>query len=96
MPNHPAAPLRIDEAEREALRALVRAGTTEQRTAMRARVILAAADGVANGRIAADLGVHKMTVLLWRKRFARSRLAGLADARDRAGHRPTVGANEIG
>jgi len=65
-PNHPAPALSIDEAEQEALRALVRAGTTEQRTAMRARVIMAAADGVANERIAAELGVHKMTVLLWR------------------------------
>ena len=93
MPNHPAAPLRIDEAEREALRALVRAGTTEQRTAMRARVILAAADGVANERIAADLGVHKMTVLLWRQRFACSRRAGLADA-PRPGRAPTYGRGE--
>ena len=55
---------------------------------MRARVILAAADGVANERIAAELGVHKMTVYLWRKRFARSRLAGLADA-PRPGRAPT-------
>jgi len=61
MPNHPAAPLVIDESEREALRALVRARTTEQRTAMRARVVLAAADGMANERIAAEVGVHKMT-----------------------------------
>jgi transposase len=88
MPNHPAPPLVIDEAEREALRVLVRAGTTEQRTAMRARVVLAAADGVANERIAADLGVHKMTVLLWRGRFARDRGAGLADA-PRRGRAPT-------
>ena len=90
MPNHPAPPLMIDEPEREALRALLRAGTTEQRTATRARVILAAANGVANERIAADLGVHKMTVLLWRGRFARERLAGLDDA-PRPGRAPTYG-----
>jgi transposase len=90
MPNHPAPPLVIDETEQEALRALVRAGTTEQRRAMRARVILAAADGVANERIAAELGVHKMTVLLWRGRFARDRLAGLLDAL-RPGRAPTYG-----
>src|SRR6202142_650953 len=88
MPNHPAAPLEIDTSEREALRALVRAGTTEQPTAMRARVILAAAAGGANQRIPGDLGVHKMTVLLWRKRYARPRLAGLADA-PRPGRAPT-------
>ncbi len=90
MPNHPAPPIVIDEAERHALRTLVRARTTEQRTAMRARVILAAADGVANERIAAELGVHKMTVLLWRGRFAQAGLAGLADA-PRPGRVPTYG-----
>ena len=93
MPNHPAAPLVIDESEREALRALVRARTTEQRTAMRARVVLAAADGMANERIAAEVGVHKMTVLLWRGRFARERLKGLHDA-PRPGRAPTYGRAE--
>jgi len=93
MPNHPAPALAVDEAEHEALRALVRAGTTEQRTAMRARVILAAADGIANERIAAELGVHKMTVLLWRGRFTRDRLAGLDDA-PRPGRAPTYGREE--
>ena len=97
MPNHPAAPLVIDESEREALRALVRAGTTEQRTAMRARVVLAAADGMANERIAAELGVHKMTVLLWRGRFARDapRRPGTMP-RGRDAPRPTGGPSATG
>ena len=64
MSNHPAPPLALSDAERAALEALLRAGTTEQRIATRARILLAAADGVANERIAAEIGVHKMTVLL--------------------------------
>ena len=87
MPNHPAPPLVISEPERAALRALTRAGTTEQRLATRARVVLRAAYGVANERIADDLGVNKMTVLLWRGRFERDRLAGLSDA-PRPGREP--------
>ena len=55
---------------------------------MRARIVLAAADGTANERIAAQLGVHRMTVLLWRGRFLRERMAGLADA-PRPGREPT-------
>jgi transposase len=55
---------------------------------MRARIVLAAADGTANERIAAQLGVHRMTVLLWRGRFERERMAGLADA-PRPGREPT-------
>ncbi len=50
--------------------------------------MLAAADGTANERIAAQLGVHRMTVLLWRGRFERDRLAGLTDA-PRPGREPT-------
>jgi transposase len=88
MPNHPAPPLTISESERASLQALLRAGTTEQRLVMRARIVLAAADGTANERIAAQMGVNRMTVLLWRARFGRDRLAGLADA-PRPGREPT-------
>ncbi len=87
MPNHPAPALMLNEVERDVLAGLVRAGTTEQRIATRARIVLAAADGLANERIAAEIGVHKMTVLLWRGRFLRNRLDGLADS-PRPGREP--------
>jgi transposase len=87
MPNHPALPLPITDAERAELGTLTRAGTTEQRIATRARIVLRAADGLANERIAAELGVSKMTVLLWRDRFEQERLAGLRDA-PRPGREP--------
>ncbi|NJD27024.1 MAG: IS630 family transposase [Chloroflexi bacterium] len=86
---HPPAPqLVVSPAERAALDRLVRARTTEQRLAQRARIILDAADGVANKRIAAQRGVNLMTVLLWRRRFEAHRLAGLRDA-PRPGRTPT-------
>jgi len=47
----------------------------------------AAADGAANERIAASLGIHRMTALPWRGRFERERPAGLADA-PRPGREP--------
>lgn len=59
---------------------MTRAGTTEQRTAMRARIILRAAEGAAHVEIASELGVSVPTVLLWRRRFKERGLAGLADA----------------
>ena len=80
MPNHPAPPLSVEEPELAALRALARAGRTEQRLATRARIVLQAADGQPNNRIASELGVSPMTVLLWRGRVGRERLAGLRDA----------------
>ena len=85
MPNHPAPPLSIDPSERAALRALARAGRTEQRIATRARMVLRAAAGVANERIADELSISPTTVLLWRRRFAKDRLAGLRDAPHPAG-----------
>ncbi len=93
MANHPAPPLAVSESEAETLRAMTRAGTTEQRAALRARIILRAAEGVANVAIAAELGVSVPTVGLWRTRFRERGLAGLADA-ERTG-RPAIYGREI-
>jgi transposase len=57
---------------------------------MRARIVLRAADGAPNKRIAAELGLHLMTVLLWRRRFQTDRLMGLHDA-PRPGRVPVYG-----
>ncbi len=80
MAAHPAPPLAVGESEAEALRAMTRAGTTEQRAVMRARIILRAAEGAAHVQIADELGVSVPTVLLWRRRFKEQGLAGLGDA----------------
>jgi transposase len=93
MAHPPAAPLAVSPSERDVLERLVRARTTEQRVAQRARIVLGAADGVANKRIAAKLGVTLMTVLLWRRRFKTDRLAGLDDA-PRSGHPLVYGRGE--
>ena len=93
MANHPAPPLSVNESDLEILRALVRAGTTEQRLVQRARIVLSAAMGTPNRRIAAELHVAPMTVLLWRERYERAGLAGLADEA-RPGRPPTYGRDE--
>jgi transposase len=66
--------------ERAALVALLRP-TGQARMLLRARIVLAAADGASNAGIARDLAVCVDTVRKWRSRYARGRLAGLADAR---------------
>src|SRR5664280_1205159 len=86
---HPPAPaLIVQEADRHALQAAVRARTSEQRAVTRARIVLRSAEGAPIERIAAELGVAIMTVKLWRRRYAAAGLAGLADA-PRPGHPPT-------
>ena len=72
MANHPAPPLSVNESDHEILRALIRARTTEQRLVQRARIVLRAAEGQPNRRIATALGVAPMTVLLWRARYPRA------------------------
>ena len=80
MAARPAPPLAVSESEAETLRVLTRAGTTEQRMARRARIILRAAEGAANVVVAEELGVSIPTVLLWRRRFKEQGLVGLEDA----------------
>lgn len=93
MANHPAPPFAVSESEADTLRAIARAGTTEQRTALRAKIILRAAEGIGNVAIADELGVSVPTVGLWRTRFRERGLAGLADG-PRTG-RPTTYGREI-
>lgn len=70
----------LSTGERAALVALIRP-TVQARMLLRARIVLAAADGASNAGIARDLAVCEDTVRKWHSRYARRRLAGLADAR---------------
>ncbi|MGQ0826654.1 MAG: IS630 family transposase [Actinomycetota bacterium] len=80
--------MKITRAERAELNRRVRAHTTPQRMARRCRIVLLAADGVANRRIAPAVGMNENQVGVWRKQFEAERLAGLED-RPRSG-RPRV------
>jgi len=52
---------------------------TAQGLALRARIVLACADGAPNIAVAARLGVSRTTVTKWRARFLARRLDGLGD-----------------
>jgi transposase len=73
-------PLVLAEPERAELVALRRARSTERGVAERAEIVLAAAAGESNAAIARRLGCSQPTVTLWRRRFAQTGAAGLADA----------------
>jgi transposase len=72
--------LELDEAERSELKALTSRRKTGQALALRARIILACAQGMENREVAAQLKVDKDTVGKWRWRFLEHRLDGLRDA----------------
>jgi transposase len=70
------APLELEEVERAALASR---RSTAQGLALRARIILACAEGEQSKIVAASLGIDPDTVGKWRRRFAEHRLDGLRD-----------------
>jgi transposase len=72
-------PLVLSEAERRMLENWAKRRKTAQGLALRARIVLACADGGPNIAVAARLGVSRTTVREWRTRFLARRLGGLGD-----------------
>ncbi len=72
-------PIVLTDSERHELTQLVRRHTTPQQLALRARIVLAAADGANNSAIARQEGVNVDTVRLWRQRWLGLQPVSLAD-----------------
>jgi transposase len=79
MPLLRAVPVILSAGERTTLKKRVRGAKTAYRDRLRAQIVLAAAHGRENARIAADLQVTVDTVRKWRGRFAGRGLDGLTD-----------------
>jgi transposase len=65
-----ATPIVLSEKEQEGLLQITKRHRSEQQVVLRARIVLAAAQGHANAQIASDLGINVDTVRLWRDRWA--------------------------
>src|SRR3984893_12873631 len=78
-----SAPLAVTPEARQELERIVRSGKTEQRIALRARIILGASDGKSNNLLATELKTSRPTVLDWRRRFAEGGVKALDDNRPR-------------
>jgi transposase len=71
--------LTMTDDQRTTLEAWVRAKTSPQRTVLRARICLLAADGLSNNLIAKRLCTSRPTVIQWRKRFQERGPTGLSE-----------------
>jgi transposase len=79
MPARPAPPVVLRDGDRERLSAWLRSTSIRAGLAQRARIVLLAADGVANTEIAERVGCARQTVFDWRARYEQSGIAGLED-----------------
>jgi len=71
--------LNLTDVERDELRGLVRAPRTPRALADRCKVVLLDEAGLTYAAIGAKIDMREQTVLKWRSRFLRHRLAGLKD-----------------
>ena len=90
----PKRQVELDTGAREELLRWTRRSTTAQALALRARIVLACAEGGDDSAIARRLGINRATVGKWRRRFLRRGTDGLLDE-PRPGAPRTVSDGEV-
>lgn len=94
MPLPAAAALSVTDVERRKVVDLSRRRGTPQSIVLRAKIVLGAAEGVANRQLARRLDTSVPTVLLWRGRYAVEGLASILEDRPRSGRPKQISAEK--
>ena len=81
--------LELTELDPHALNRIVNSPTSEQRMVNRARIILLRAEGLAQVKVATQVGVRQSVVSKWDQRFREQGLEGLQEAK-RSGRKPSL------
>jgi transposase len=87
-----APPVALAPSQRQTLETWLRAPSTPQSVAARARIILLASEGLSNHEIARRTGASRPTVLLWRDRFAAGGPAALTVIEPGRGRKASISA----
>ena len=89
-----APPISLNDDELSTLQRWSRGRSTQARLVLRAKVILAAAEGKANDKIAEELGTDAGLVGRWRRRFVSAGLPGIEKDAPRGG-RPATARDDV-
>jgi transposase len=90
-----ASVIELTDEQRQQLQRWTRSSTVSVRLGRRARIILLAAEGMDNHQIAGEVGVGRIQVGRWRKRFAQSGLSGIEADLPRSGRKPRINAGKL-
>jgi len=85
----------LDATDRERLDRLVRDRNTPQKVVWRARIVMAAAEGLNAGKIAAAVGKSVLTVRRWRRRYMAKGVDGLLKDATRPPRRAPLAAEKV-
>src|SRR5215216_3697398 len=87
-------PVEVPPRDREVLASWTRSPSIRAGLALRARIVLLAADGVGTNEISRRVGVSKPTVIEWKRRYVAEGVGGLED-RPKPGRPRTVDEAEV-
>ena len=90
-----AESLPVSADQRRTLEAWIQARNTPQKIVLRSRIILGAASGQANRRIAQELNISRPTVILWRERFLRGGPAALTEDEPGRGRKAKIASEKV-
>jgi transposase-like protein len=88
-------PIALSEDQQKQIQQWLAALGTPQQVALRCRIILAAGRGESEIAIAAELGVNRKTVRLWRERFIQGGLGGMWEIAPGRGRKATYDSDRV-
>jgi len=82
--------IKVSDRDRALLNQIVQKGSTPQKVALRASIVLLSADGVSTGEIMHRLGTTTPTISRWRERYESDGISGLLKDRSRPGRKRRI------
>ena len=90
-----AQPVALNPTQRRQLQRCARGRRVAVRLALRAKIVLRAAEGFENTQIAEQLDVSRQLVARWRNRFVEGGIAGIEKDAPRPGRTPAVSDEKV-